>query len=389
MRGFTAENLGEYPPACSGRGPTALTRLGDTVYWAADGRLYSKRAGSALNSSGGTGKPWGLAALGGKLYASRPDCATAVTNDPVNGTNCNLVEVNPATDQVIRTVADVCGFGVTADPSNGTLTVATRDGRVVAVRSDGSTAPLLDGLAPDPAVTIDWSPDGRRLFAARQSGAVFSWERASGQQRPVQSANGNALAAGNTNVNMPGSLLVGTKAGAVRAFAIDAGAPSGDVAASNEAAGALLAAPEGVYVALRTELWLLRGKFTPPPPPTTTPPPVTAPPTTIGRPPPATIPKAVVAPPPPQAPPPPPPPAPPVPPLATATQVVAQPSAVANPAIVPGESEREAALRLAATGQPAPTPPYLLWLALAAVVCAGGFGAGSTTRRARAWARTY
>jgi hypothetical protein len=377
MPGFTAQQVGTMGAAvCGGQGPTALARVGAVLFVATDrGLYYTKSGGLSSFGTNNQAAPWGLAGLGGKLYATEPRCGVAVANDPVNGSNCRVIEVGPSNGRVLRVVADVCGYGLVADPSTGTLTVAGRNGQVVSVQpSNGAVSPLLSA----PAVSLDWSADGRRLYMADSAKAVSVWDRSA--RRPVAGASALGLAAGTPALGLDGSVLTGS-AGAVKA------SPGGDVAATGEQASALLATSDGVYAAFKAELWLLRGRYTPVPPPGPkgTAPPTTARPRVVTN---TTVPRAAVAAPA-QAPPPPPPPAPPVPPLATATQAVAQPSAVANPAIVPGESEREAALRLAATGLKPPVPPTVLWLALAGVVCLGGFGVGrAATRRSQAWARS-
>jgi hypothetical protein len=394
MPGFTAQSLEPLNRECNSSGPTAMAELDRVIYLAGDGKLLIKRSGTALRREGGASdqvKPFGLAALRGKLYGTEPQCGVAASTNPVTGeTNCDLVEIVTTNAKVARRMAP-CGYGLAADPRTGSLTVALRTGDVVQVdpASGATRETLLTGLGTTP-VTIDWSPDGNRLFIVQQqNSAVLVWDRGGGAPRNLGSAK-TAVAA--NAVNLAGSVLVGGGTGtAVRAIAVDKGAQAGDVATAGETPSAVLATGDGVYVAFPSDLWLLRGQYTKPPSVTTpTPPPTTPPPTT---PPPRVTPPTIVAsvaPPPPQAPPPPPPPAPPAPPLATAAQVVAQPSAVANPAIVPGETEREAALRLAATGRHPPPAPSLIWLALAVLVCMCGLGAGAgvASRRAHrfAWA---
>lgn len=362
MPGFSAERVGEFPRSC-GSGPTAVAVVNGTVFVAADtGLYYTTRGGLSSYKGGNQSLPWGLTVLGGALYGTTPHCGLAPATDPVDGSNCNVVRINPGTGRG-RTIAAVCGYGIAADPRTSTLTVAQRDGTVVSVTEAGAVTTLF--AAPG-AQTLAWSEDGGRLYVGFEGGAVRVWDR-SGALRPVASGV-RGLAAGTSSVNLAGAVLVGV-AGAVRAE------PGGDVASTGrEQPSALTASSNGVYAALRDELWLVRGRYSPAPPPGS-PPPSTPPPTRprIAAPvaQPTTPPVA-----PPQAPPPPPPPAPPVPPLATAAQIAAQPSAVANPAIVPGEQEREAALRLAATRRDPPLAPTVLWLALAGVVCLGGFTLG-------------
>lgn len=379
--GFHAVEVTDFPEVlCGGDGPTSTTRVNNTAYFAGNGKLYYYTSGGGLGSHQQDVRPWGLAVVGSAMYATQPHCGAAVVNDPVQGNNCTVVQLNPNTARRIREIAPVCGYAVAGAPGGTMLTVAERNGRIVNVPLQGGGAPqLLVDLAGDPAVSLAWSADGKRLFFVRQSGAAFSWS--SGTPRPLPGAGrANSLAIGEP-VSLRGSVLTaGGPSVPVKAVAADPGAYAGDVASSSAEAAVLLAAPEGIYVAQATELWLLRGQYSPPstPPPTT--PPSTPPPTvaSVTR---TTLAPAIAPPPPVQAPPPPPPPAPPAPPLATAAQVVAQPSAVANPAIVPGEQEREAAMRLAATGRPRQLAPYLLWLLLAAVCCGGGLGAGMAMRR--------
>jgi hypothetical protein len=379
--GFNAEPVTKFPEVlCGGDGPTSTTRLGNTAYFAGNGKLYYYRPGGGLGSHQQDVRPWGLTVVGTNMYATQPHCGAAVVNDAVQGNNCTVVQINPNTGRSVREVASVCGYAVAPAPGGTRLTVAERNGRIVNVPLQGGAPQLLVDLAGDPAVSLAWSNDGSRLFFVRQSGAAFSWT--SQTPRPLQgAARANSLAIGEP-VGLRGSVLTaGDPSVPVKAVAVDQGAYAGDVSSSSAAAAVLLAAPEGIYVAQATELWLLRGQYSPAGPPPTTPPPST-PPTTVARVTPSSLLQSVAPPPPVQAPPPPPPPAPPAPPLATAAQVVAQPSAVANPAIVPGEQEREAAMRLAATGRPRQLAPYLLWLLLAAVCCGGGLGAGIAMRRA-------
>lgn len=383
--GFQAERLSGYPAAmCSGRGPTAIAVLNNNVYFAGNGFLYRTGPGRAPEGVQQDVRPWGLAVVGANMYATQPQCGAAVVNDPVQGTNCTVEQVNPNTGKSLRRVSTTCGFAMTHDPRTQTLTVGGRDGRILSVPLQGSAAPqmLLDLGGNDPAVSLSWSADGSRLFYARQSGGAFVWQRGGGAPRALGGAGRvNSLSVGDA-VSLPGSVLTAGDAGVpVKALAADSGAFAGDVASGASAAVVLLPVAEGIYVAQSDELWLLRGRYSPAPPPATGPPPTSAPPPTVARVTPTSLVQSVAPPPPAQAPPPPPPPAPPAPPLATAAQVVAQPSAVANPAIVPGEEEREAAMRLAATGRPRQLAPYLLWLLLAAVVCGGGFGAGRALRR--------
>jgi hypothetical protein len=71
---------------------------------------------------------------------------------------------------------------------------------------------------------------------------------------------------------------------------------------------------------------------------------------------------------------------------------IAQQSSAANPALVPGHEDPEAALRYVATRRAAPTSPTDSWLALAAaaaVVVAGGFVVGRGSRRDPAFARAH
>lgn len=397
MRGFTAALVRNFSGAvCAGRGPTSVAVVGSTVYFAAGEEIYAVGGGRTLGSAKGSVGPWGLAVTGGKMYATTPGCGSDATQTAVDD-NCNVVEIRPDNARVVGEVSTACGFALAAIPGTpGQLTVGGRDGRVVSVRIDnGSEADVLMQLGSDPAVSLVWSTDGARLFVAQQSGKASVWTKRNRSMRPLSTGRTSALATGD-GVNMNGSVLAaGDGPSPVKAVPFEDGAPSGDVAASSASAAVVVAAPDGIYVAQPNEIWLLRGRYSPPPPPGQPPPPG-APPTTIrARVTPTSIVQGVAPAPPVQAPPPPPPPAPPAPPLATAAQVVAQPSAVANPAIVPGESEREAAMRLAATGRPRPLAPYLLWLALAAVVCGGGLGAGvAAGRRSRsdagryAWAET-
>jgi len=366
MPGFTAEHVGSFPNAC-GAGPTSLAVVGGTLFMAADtGLYYTKQGGLTAYTGENQARPWGLTVLNGTLFGTTPRCGTEPATDPVEGTNCRVVSIGTGNGRGTE-VADVCGYGIAADPRTSTLTVARRDGMVVSVNPDRS-APSELFSAPS-ARTLAWSEDGARLYIGFENGTVSVWERSGSPRRMAGVSGVRGLAAGTSAVNLAGSALLGVN-GAVRA------APGDEVASTGgEQASALVAAPDGVYAAFRGDLWRLRGRYSPPGPP---PPPRQGPPPTVARP---TIqaPPAQPGPPPvvpPQAPPPPPPPAPPVPPLATAAQVVAQPSAVANPAFVPGESEREAALRLAATRADGPVAPTMLWLALAGVVCLGGFTMG-------------
>lgn len=384
--GFSAEKITSFPEVlCGGDGPTSTVRLNSTAYFAANGKLYSYRPGGGLASQQQDVRPWGLTVVGSNMYASQPQCGAGVVNNPAQGNNCTVVQINPNTARAMREVAPLCAYAITAAPGGSALTVAERNGRVVNVPVAGGASQLLFDLAGNPAVSLAWSSDGKRLFFVRQGREAMVW---SGSGAPT-ALNGagrvNSLAIGDP-VSLRGSVLTaGDPSVPVKAVAVDPGAYAGDVASSSAAAGVLLAAPEGVYVAQATELHLLRGQYSPPAPATTLPPP-SVPPTVAPRITPTSLVQAAPPPPPVQAPPPPPPPAPPAPPLATAAQVVAQPSAVANPAIVPGDQEREAAMRLAATGRPRQLAPHLLWLLLAAVVCigGGGLGLGLSLRRADA-----
>ena len=390
MPGFNAQFVRNFGGAvCDGRGPTAVTLFNNTVYFAAGEYIYAVGGGRPLGNARGPVGPWGLAVAGGKLYATSPGCGATASPGPVND-NCNVVEMRPDNAKVVGQVSTLCGFALAADPRTGQLTVGGRDGRVVNIRTDsGDESGVIIELGSDPAVSLVWAPDGSRLFLAQQSGKASVLDRGSSRLRSLPTGRTSALATGN-GVNMNGSVLAaGDGPAPVKAVAVDEGAPAGDVASSSSSVAVVVAAPDGIYVAQPTEIWLLRGRYTPPPRPGAPPPAAPPPPTIRPRITPTSVVRGATPALPPQAPPPPPPPAPPAPPLATAAQVVAQPSAVANPAIVPGESEREAAMRLAATGRPRPLSPSLLWLALAILVCGGGLGAGIAAGRSRSDAGRY
>ena len=377
LPGFTAEALDALGTRCESHAPTAMVASKGTVV-VANRVAYRRLPGSEFETSGMSA--WGLAVAGDTFYATQPGCFDDVTVHPVDGSNCRVVEFLPGTGKVTRTVSMECGYAMALDPGTGNLTVATRDGRIVGIRrSDGATVEeLVTGLGGDPAVSLDWAPDGRRLFFAQLSGTAVVVTRGGGRRTlPVTGVTG--VTAGTAAVNLEGHVLLSVPGErAVRVVSPDGKpVPGPRLAAVSSPGRAMVATGEGVLLMLHDELWLLRGRYAPPAPP---PPAPTATPA-AARVPVAAAPSAPPPPPPAQPPPPPPPPAPPVPPLATAAQLVAQPSAVANPAIVPGEEEREAALRLAAVGREPPMAPWLVWLLLAVVACAGGTAVGAVSRR--------
>ena len=383
--GFTSQFEGELAGgACSGEGPTSMTVLEGVPYLAADGGLYYKRGGGLTFLDGGNTSPWGVAATrDGKLYATQPACGVEPASPPVPGPECNVVELQPGTARLVRVVSNVCGYGISAHPSNGTLLIGARDGGVISLDpSTGASRRVIDVWGEDPGLTIEWTQDAKRFYARRRSGSVVSFEPP--QTHGAVASNTTAMGVMTAELNLSGTVLVGNGQGVITAK--EAG-PTEPLARASEPIRLIHAGPSGVFVVLPSSLWLLNGKYTPPPPaaapaPTAAPaPPPTAPAATAPPPRPAT-PAAPTLAPPPQAPPPPPPPAPPAPPLATASQLVGQPAAMTNAAIVPGDAEREGALRLAATAYRSPSlATWPLWLALVAVVCMAAPVTGRAARR--------
>lgn len=383
LAGFTAVNVGSFETGpCQDEGPTAMVVANRVLYLAADG-LYVRPPGSALGREGNL-SPWGLAALrDGRLFATQPACGQP-ESEPVAGNRCNLVQFSGGNGAVVRTVSNVCGFALTDDPVGGRLTVALRSGAVVQVDPDsGAQTDQLSGPTADPVVNLDWSRDGSRLYLVRRSGSLSVMER--GTTRVLLTSGVTGVVARTEELGLEGFALAAA-GNQVRILSTDGRPPPGQaLASSNSPTKRTAPGPDGAYVGVSREVWLLQGRYSPPPPPP--PPSTTTPPTTAAperRPVPAAQATVALPPPPPaQPPPPPPPPAPPIPPLATATQLVAQPSAAANPAFVPAEEEREAALRLAAVGREPLLAPWLVWLALAVVACAGGgaLGRASAARR--------
>jgi hypothetical protein len=387
FEGFTAEYAGTTEPAnCI----SAVVSQGDTLLVAAGG-LYTRKPGAALNTKGGgtSVDPWGLAVgRQERLFATQPACDTTVNP---TGSNCNLVEFRRDSYAIVKTVPNVCGFAVATHPQNGRLYVASRSGgQISEVDPDsGTVRNTLNLGGGEPASSLSWSSDGQRLWYVRQGGE-YGFLPGSGGARKVLGNGAKGVNADTEPVGLAPFALV-TIGEQVRLVAPGTERPPKSFLASGSSSfGVVGTGPSRTYLSIGPEVFELQGKVPPPPPPPPPPPTASAPATGAARvPPPAA---GTAAPPPaapPQAPPPPPPPAPPVPPLATATQLVAQPSAAANPALVPADEEREAALRLAATGLPPSVAPLLIWLALAVAACTAGavVGVAARPQGARAYAR--
>ena len=387
FEGFTTTYAGTTEPApCM----SSVLLYGDTLLVAA-GELYTRKSGAALSRKGGGSadvNPWGLAVgRRQRLFATQPSCTTTGN---VSGSDCNLVEIRGDNHAIIKTIPNVCGFAVAAHPQTGRLYVASRSGGQI-IEVDPDTGQVTSGLnigGSEPAYSLSWSSDGQRLWYVRQGGEYGFLPR--GGARRVLGNGAKGVNADSEPVGLAPFAFV-TIGDKVRLVAPgNERPPRSSLATGSSSFGVVGTGPSRTYVSIGPEVFELQGKVPPPAPPPPPPPPPPAPAATAGRVPP---PAGAAGPPPPaappQAPPPPPPPAPPIPPLATATQLVAQPSVAANPALVPADEEREAALRLAATGLPPPTASWLVWLALAVVVCTTGavVGAAARPQGARAYAR--
>jgi len=373
--GFSAAFLQTFPGSCASGGPTGMAVVGTDAF-IANGQLIRIRDGGAPETySSSAVQPWGLAAVGGALYATTPACGQD------SGTSCQLVEVNfDSAGRAKRTVGDICATALAADPMTGDLTVYTRDTHVIQDVATGSGArrpPIVTGLAAsDPPVSLAWSSSGSTLYVVLRSGRAFTVDRASGDRRDVATGIG-AVAAGTAGLGLADHAIVGGGPGAAALQALRPGETGIALADADDHVATMAAAGDVIYVAFADALWSVTGRYTPP----AAPPPPPAPKVVPARPAP---PPVVVRPvPPPVQPPPPPPPAPPAPPLATAAQFAAQPATVSNVALVPGQEDPEGAMRYAAV---------VLSLAVAVMVlggCAGVASRGSLRRRiARAEARS-
>jgi hypothetical protein len=382
--GFQAESAGHVAAGCGGSGPTAIAVVGGDVLVAA-GSYYRVHDGAAESYQGSNVvHPFGLAAVGDRVFATEPECGVARPAGAVGGALCDVVEVGGTGSR--RQISTECGYGLAANPANGKLTLATYDGRIVEIpTSGGSSTELASGLGAEPITSLSWSDDGATLFAAR-AGAHAAFV-AIGRSRTFTSPV-SAVVSAPSGFGVSGAAIAGGGPSPSALRAVTASGPAIDLAGTDRAVTALTAvrATDTVYIALPDEIWLLRGRYQPPvaaPPPTA---PRASPAATPPRPAPpsAAAPHAAV----PVQPPPPPPPAPPTPPLASAAQFAAQPTAAANAALVPGQQDPEGAFRLAATGRHH-NPAALVWLALAAATVVGGTTIGRSTTRAARSARSF
>jgi hypothetical protein len=377
--GFAASQVGDLSLGCT-TAPTALAVLGSAVYVAC-GRLVRDESGQAEAYTGSSAiHPCGLATVGGNLYATTPACTEPhTTGDPVNPSNCQIVQVSTSAGGVARIIGSVCGTVMTADPVNGHVTVyvddqhAIQDVNLASGARDISFLPMTTDLP----VSLAWSTNGSTLFVVRQSGAAFALDRTTLQQRSL-GAGWAGVAAGTAGLGLADAAIVGGGPGSGAVQALRAGQPGVALASTGDRVAAMSASGDIIYVAFAQELWSLTGHYTPPAPPPA--PGVTRPAPARPAPPPPAVVRPV---PPPAQPPPPPPPAPPAPPLATAAQFAAQPATVSNVALVPGQEDREGALRYAATAHDAGLPVVYVWLALAAAVTVTAAGLGRRTAGTR------
>jgi hypothetical protein len=383
--GFKASLVDALESSCGGAGASAVATDGSTHYFAINGSLYSKRPQSPLRSYSGRVEPWGLALSGGSLIATQPGCDTSQANQaPGPLTDCDLVRVSAENGESLGTIADICGTGVAALGSS--LAVATRDGRIVTVgASGGAVRDVATNLSPV-ATQLAWALDGGTIFFTRLDGdGVWSVPAGGGAVKRIASVAGRGLIAGTKALGAAGKLLV-AGGGRLQLVRIDNGTRA-EAGEASSLAGPIAAAGNTILVAMTQEAWVLKGAFPGPPPPPRT---VSAPPAGAPPPPPAApgAPPAAL-PPPPISPAPPPPPVPPAPP-APVQAFITQPSAVTNPALVPGQEDPEVALRHAATRrQPVASTAevWLIFVVAATMIGSAGFLAGhSRQRRSPAWA---
>jgi hypothetical protein len=377
--GLQAESFGHWRAAC---GPTGLVATSDGVLIAAGELVLMHPGGEGSTYGSGGVHPYGFAAIGDRVFATEPACNEAETSDPVNGSNCIVSEAGPQNGHRLARISTACGFGIAADPVTGDLTVGARSGgRVMDVPLSGGPKPdLITDLGPDPAIALAWSADGRTLYGTLRNGAGFAWDRATKSRRTLAGPM-IAITASPAGFGLGPAAVTG---GGPSSSAVRSVPPTGSaitLAAADQKVTALTTdhAAGRVYVALPDEIWLLTGRYQPPaPPPVIKPAPT--PPAVRPVPAPTAAPRGA----PPVVQTPSPPPAPPAPPTATAAQIAAQPGAVSNVALVPGDQELEGALRLAATAHHRGPPITVVWLALAAAVAVGGVSTGWRSRLAYA-----
>lgn len=366
--GFAAEQVGEFNVSCGGAGPSGTATDGTVHYWAIDGELELKKPREDQRRV--EADPFGLALASGGLYATQPGCTD---RPPGLGAPCNVVRLNPATGGVTP-VAEVCGTAIAASPDGGRLAVATAD-EIVTM----TTAGVVQQRIPGVARSLAWMSS--TIYFVRPDGGVSSTTRP--LTGPIRA---RAIAPGTAALGLEDHLVVSTDTG-LSIVPVGGGAPK-EIATAPDMGQAVATSGNVILVAKLPDAWALRGRYTPAGPPAPAPAGVAPPPpptqTPRAAPPRAdTISPVPRAPAPPPVPPPPAaPPAPPAPP-APLPVFVAQPSAVANPAMVPGQHDPEAAYRLAATRAPRSLAPTLIWLALATAGGMAAFVTGTQSGRRR------
>ena len=352
--GMTQEKVADFGGGCDGGGPSAVATDGTVHYFTVNGDLQKKQPQPADQRSVG-GNVFGVAVAGGALYGTQPGCDE---RPPGLGEACNVARINPADANDTTPIADdVCGTAITASPDGRRLAVATEND-IVTMTTDGGNRQTV----PGPARALAWM--GSTIYFVRPDGGIST--TSGSVTGPV---GARAIAAGTAALGLENQLIVATGTGVsiLRDGRLTEIARSTDVVALATSGNVILAGK-------RPDAWVLRGRYTPegPPPPAAAP--VAPPPTRPAPAPPTpraeTITRAPRTPaPPPIAPAPAPPPVPPAPP-APLPVFVAQPSTVANPAMVPGQADPEAAYRLAA-------------VALATAGGAASYAAGAATRKRR------
>ena len=370
--GFTPAQVGDFTRPCGDAGPSAVATTGTVHYYAVDGALESWDPAQHQRRVGGSSSgvhPYGLAAGGGKLYATQPGCG-----EPRDLTvTCNVVEVNANNGDDVREVAPVCGTALAASPDGTQLAIATANG-IIRVATSGANP---ETVSPARALSVAWV--GSTIYFVREADRGVS-SIAGSLTGPI---GARAIAPGTAAMGLENQLVVSTDRG-LSILPVSGGTPK-QIAAASDMGQAVATAGNVILSGKRPDAWVLRGRYTPDPPPAPVAAPVSPPPTRPAPAPPrqepvARIPRTPA--PPPLAPAPPPPPVPPAPP-APVPVFVAQPSTVANPAMVPGLLDPEAAYRLAATRARPPLSPTLVWLALATAGSVAAFTAGTARGRRR------
>jgi hypothetical protein len=141
--------------------------LDDNVFftdWTGDAIKLPAAGGAVTNANRlanvGQTLAWPVVSKGGKLYAARASTGSGISGD--------IVEINPTTGAVVRTLASglSCPFSLVIDPLGGDLFFdggcdgSFTDPRVRRIRNPDSVTPTLEDY-----VTLPASPNGKMSFA--------------------------------------------------------------------------------------------------------------------------------------------------------------------------------------------------------------------------------